>query len=72
MAYVSDKTLWKDGNGKLHESGGAGRELLVRKGGELSVADAARFGLIAPPPRKGKKDAPDAKPAEAAPQKEGE
>jgi len=70
MAYTSDKTLYHDGNGNASESGGKGWELLVRKGGTLRDADAARFGLIEPPKRKGKKDAPAAAEA-AAPQKEG-
>jgi hypothetical protein len=64
VAYTSDKTLYHDGDGRVYESGGAGRELLVRKGGELRDADAARFGLIEPPKRKAKQDAPAAAPAE--------
>jgi hypothetical protein len=73
MAYVSDKTLYHDGNGNVFEAAGKGRELLVRKGGELSTADAARFRLIEPPKRKAAKvaPAPDAVAAPAAPQKEG-
>lgn len=71
MAYNSDKTLYHDGNGHLAESSGPGRELLVRKGGTLSIADAARFGLIEPPKRKAKKDEPAPAERAAAPQKEG-
>lgn len=51
MAYTSDRTLYHDGNGNVSAAGGAGWELLVRKGGALRDADAARFGLLAPPKR---------------------
>jgi hypothetical protein len=71
MAYVADKAYYHDGDGRLYEHAAPGRELLVRKGGELRDADAARFGLIEPPKRGKASKAAPAPAAAAAPQKEG-
>jgi len=43
--YISDKRLYLTPSGEVSEEPVSGGSLLVSKGGELSPADAARYGL---------------------------
>jgi len=44
--YVSDKRLYLSPSGEVSEEPVSGGSLLVGKGGEMSTAEAERYGLL--------------------------
>lgn len=65
MAYIAEKRLWLDATGKVVQDGDeAAAVLLVGEGGQLSDADANKYGLT---DTKAKADTTENKARPAAP-----